>query len=101
VQVDVARIGGITPWLKTAHLAEAFNVAVCPHFLMELHVSLVAAVPNGRWVEYIPQLDSLTVEGMRMEAGRAIPSDELGLGIAWDWAAIDRLRVEGATHIVR
>ena len=26
VQVDVARIGGITPWLKTAHLAEAFNV---------------------------------------------------------------------------
>ena len=23
IQVDVARIGGITPWLKTAHLAEA------------------------------------------------------------------------------
>ena len=57
VQVDCARIGGITPWLKVAHLAEAFNVAVCPHFLMELHVSLTAAVPNGAWVEYIPQLD--------------------------------------------
>ena len=58
VQVDCARIGGITPWLKVAHLAETFNVAVCPHFLMELHVSLVAAVPNGAWVEYIPQLDA-------------------------------------------
>ena len=45
VQVDVARVGGITPWLKVAHLAEAFNLAVCPHFLMELHVSLTAAVP--------------------------------------------------------
>ena len=100
VQVDVARVGGITPWLKTAHLAEAFNVAVCPHFLMELHVGLTAAVPNGRWVEYIPQLDSLTVAGMRIEAGRAIPSNEPGLGIAWDWAAIDQRRVEGATHIV-
>ena len=33
---------------------------VCPHFLMELHVSLRCAVPNGRWVEYIPQLDDLT-----------------------------------------
>jgi L-alanine-DL-glutamate epimerase-like enolase superfamily enzyme len=54
VQVDCARIGGITPWLKVAHLAETFNVAVCPHFLMELHVSLTAAVPNGAWVEYIP-----------------------------------------------
>ena len=30
VQVDVARIGGITPWLKVAHLAEAFNVARVP-----------------------------------------------------------------------
>ena len=29
VQVDVARIGGITPWLKVAHLAEAFGVDVC------------------------------------------------------------------------
>ena len=27
VQVDCARIGGITPWLKVAHLAETFNVA--------------------------------------------------------------------------
>ncbi|MBM3558097.1 MAG: mandelate racemase/muconate lactonizing enzyme family protein, partial [Alphaproteobacteria bacterium] len=26
VQADVARVGGITPWLKTAHLAESFNV---------------------------------------------------------------------------
>ena len=101
VQVDVARIGGITPWLKVAHLAEAFNVAVCPHFLMELHVSLTAAVPNGRWVEYIPQLDALTTVGMRIDNGRAVPSSEPGLGIAWDWQAIDRLRVDGATRIVR
>ena len=32
VQPDVARIGGITPWMKTAHLAETFDVPVCPHF---------------------------------------------------------------------
>src|SRR5690606_26653756 len=60
VQVDVARIGGITPWLKTAHLAEAFNVKVAPHFLMELHVSLAAAIPNALYVEHIPQLRSIT-----------------------------------------
>jgi L-alanine-DL-glutamate epimerase-like enolase superfamily enzyme len=101
IQVDVARIGGITPWLKTAHLAEAFNVSVCPHFLMELHVSLTAAIPNGRWVEYIPQLDSLTLDRMRIENGRAVPSDSPGLGIAWDFAAIDRMKVGGATQIVR
>ena len=34
VQVDAGRIGGITPWLKVAHAAEAFDMPVCPHFLM-------------------------------------------------------------------
>ncbi|MCX5478814.1 mandelate racemase/muconate lactonizing enzyme family protein [Kaistia geumhonensis] len=101
VQVDVARIGGITPWLKVAHLAETFNVAVCPHFLMELHVALCAAVPNARWVEYIPQLDSLTTAGMRIEDGHAIPSAEAGLGIAWDFAAIDRMTVDGSRFLIQ
>lgn len=95
VQVDVARVGGITPWMKVAHLAEAYNVPVCPHFLMELHVSLVCAIPNAPWLEYIPQLDSLTRTGMRMDRGRAYPSDVSGLGIDWDMAALKTARTEG------
>jgi L-alanine-DL-glutamate epimerase-like enolase superfamily enzyme len=101
VQVDVARIGGITPWLKVAHMAEAFNIPVCPHFLMELHVALAAAVPNGRWVEYIPQLDELTQTGMTVREGRAVPSAEPGLGIAWDWEKIGRMRQEQTTRTIR
>jgi L-alanine-DL-glutamate epimerase-like enolase superfamily enzyme len=90
VQVDVGRIGGITPWLKVAHMAEAFNVPVCPHFLMELHLPLCCAVPNSRWLEFIPQLDLVTKTGIQIENGRAIPSMEPGLGIDWDWPALDR-----------
>jgi L-alanine-DL-glutamate epimerase-like enolase superfamily enzyme len=97
VQVDCARIGGITPWLKVAHLAETFNVPVCPHFLMELHVSLTAAVPNGAWVEYIPQLDSITTSRMTMRDGYAVPPETPGLGIDWDFAAIDKRAVARAT----
>ena len=88
VQADVARVGGITPWLKIAHMAEAFNIAICPHFLMELHVSLVCAVQNARWLEYIPQLDLIAGQGMTIEQGRARPSSQPGLGISWDWDAI-------------
>jgi L-alanine-DL-glutamate epimerase-like enolase superfamily enzyme len=88
VQADVARIGGITPWLKVAHLAETFNVAICPHFLMEIHVSLCAAAPNAAWVEWIPQLDDITTTRMTVSAGRAVPTSESGIGIAWDWKAI-------------
>ena len=93
VQTDVARIGGITPWLKVAHAAEAFDVPVCPHFLMELHVSLACAVPNGRYVEYIPQLDDLTTEGMKVENGMAVAPSAPGIGIAWDWEAVRRRSV--------
>ena len=88
VQPDVARIGGITPWIKVAHLAEAFTVPVCPHFLMELHVSLCAAVPNAAWVEYIPQLDDITTSRIRVEGGFAYTPATPGLGIEWDWSQI-------------
>ncbi|SDW38161.1 L-alanine-DL-glutamate epimerase [Amycolatopsis xylanica] len=93
VQVDVARIGGVTPWLKVAHLAEAFNVEVCPHFLMELHVSLVAAIPNGRYVEHIPQLRAITTAEMAVVDGHAVAPETPGLGIAWDRDAMDDRRV--------
>jgi len=90
VQPDVSRIGGITPWIKVAHMAEGFDVPVCPHFLMELHVSLCAAVPNAAWVEYIPQLDDITTSRIRVKQGFAYPPQSPGLGIDWDWAAIER-----------
>lgn len=90
VQVDVARVGGITPWLKVAHMAECCNLAVAPHFLMELHVSLTCAVPNGAWLEVIPQLDAVAASRVAIRDGRASPPDTPGLGIAWDWPEIER-----------
>ena len=96
VQADVARIGGITPWLKVAHLAETFNMPICPHFLMELHVGLCAAVPNAAWVEYIPQLDDITTSRLVISDGHAVPSTAPGLGIAWDWPAIRARAVAAA-----
>jgi L-alanine-DL-glutamate epimerase-like enolase superfamily enzyme len=93
VQADVARVGGITPWLKVAHLAEAHGLAVCPHFLMELHVSLAAGVANGRYVEHIPQLRAVTTAELPIVDGFAMAPAAPGLGIAWDRDAIDDRRV--------
>src|SRR5271166_2470641 len=88
VQVDVARIGGITPWLKVAHAAEAFDMPVCPHFLMELHVSLACAVPNGKYVEYIPQLDKLTTSRLSIENGMALAPNAPGIGVEWNFDVV-------------
>lgn len=96
VQVDVGRVGGITPWLKVAHTAEAMNLAVCPHFLMELHVSLVCAIPNSWMLEYIPQLDPITQTRLDIRGGLAHPPDVPGLGIGWDEEAIARQVIPGS-----
>ncbi len=49
VQVDVCRVGGITPWLEVAALAHAHGLRVCPHAgdLMQVHQHLVRAIPNA------------------------------------------------------
>jgi L-alanine-DL-glutamate epimerase-like enolase superfamily enzyme len=99
IQADVARVGGITPWLKIAHMAEAHNMAICPHFLMELHVSLVCAVPNAPWLEYIPQLEEIAAPMARI-GGMAQAPTAAGLGIAWDMDALAALTVESSDFVV-
>jgi len=101
VQVDVARIGGITPWLKVAHMAESFDMPVCPHFLMELHVSLACAVPNGKYVEYIPQLDDITTLGMTVEDGQAVAPNAPGIGIAWNEEIVRARSIAEFTRTIR
>jgi L-alanine-DL-glutamate epimerase-like enolase superfamily enzyme len=54
VMIDLFRVGGVTQWMKVAGMAEAFNRPVASHLLPEIHVHLVAAVPNGLVVEYMP-----------------------------------------------
>lgn len=91
VQADVARVGGITPWLKIAALAEAYDAPLCPHFLMELHAGLACGVQSGRYVEYIPQLDAITRNRLNIKDGNACANNDPGLGIDWDWDSIERL----------
>jgi len=54
VMIDLLRVGGVTQWMKVAGMAEAFNKPVASHLLPEIHVHLIAAVPNGLVVEYMP-----------------------------------------------
>jgi D-galactarolactone cycloisomerase len=53
VQPDVGRVGGVTEWLKVAHLAHAFNLPVAPHAVQLVHLHLACATPNLKVVEYL------------------------------------------------
>lgn len=54
MQFDCMMSGGPTEWLKVASLSSSFGVPVAPHHGPNIHAHLVAAVPNGLFVEYFP-----------------------------------------------
>jgi L-alanine-DL-glutamate epimerase-like enolase superfamily enzyme len=81
VQADVIRCGGITEWLKIAHLAQAANLPMAPHFVAELHVHLLCAVPNALILEYLPWFDALVDEPLQAHDGIFMPPNRPGHGI--------------------
>ena len=40
VQPDVGRVGGVTEWMKVAHMAHGFNLPVAPHAVLLVHLHL-------------------------------------------------------------
>ena len=59
IQPDLAMVGGLTPVLELATLAEAFDAIVSPHFLPGLFAHVAAACPSVRWLEEFPLLEPL------------------------------------------
>jgi L-alanine-DL-glutamate epimerase-like enolase superfamily enzyme len=80
LQPDAPRIGGITPYLKLAGLAEHRNLQVAPHFVMEIHVHLAAAYPQESWVEHFDWLHPVFEERLEIRDGRMHLSGRPGLG---------------------
>jgi L-alanine-DL-glutamate epimerase-like enolase superfamily enzyme len=93
VMIDLLRVGGITQWMKVAGMAEAFNLPVVSHLIPEIHVHLIAAIPNGLTVEYMPWTLRLYEETPKIESGQLVVPDKPGLGLAFDQAAIKRYQV--------
>ncbi len=90
---DVTNCGGVTPFLKIAHLAEAFNLPVTSHGAHDVTVHLLAACPNRSYLEaHGFGLDRYIAEPLRIEEGFAIAPDKPGHGIAFDWAGLERVK---------
>lgn len=92
VMVDLLRVGGITHWMKAAHLAEAFNKPVVSHLAPEILAHCVAAAPNGLIVEHMPWALPLFTDTFSMAGGEIVLSQEPGLGLEFDHDAIRRLQ---------
>jgi L-alanine-DL-glutamate epimerase-like enolase superfamily enzyme len=81
---DLMRVGGITPFMKIAHMAEGFGLPICNHLMPEISAQLVAAVPNGRIVEFVPFAWKLFRGCPELDNGELVMSERAGTGLELD-----------------
>ncbi|MHB1007533.1 MAG: mandelate racemase/muconate lactonizing enzyme family protein [Chloroflexota bacterium] len=101
LQPDAVVLGGVSEWMKVAHLASAHDLPVAPHWNANLHAHLVAAVPNGLTVEYfaleedIYNFEQLMDPEYRLVAknGTIRVPDRPGIGVVLNQAQVERYRV--------
>lgn len=88
---DVLRLGGITPFLKIAALAEAYHVTLVPYRLPEIGVHLACALPNVPMAEYGSWLAAAFTQPCQPTNGKLTPLNGSGHG----WVLKQGLKDEG------
>jgi len=92
---DLSNMGGVTAWMKVGRLAEARNLPVTSHGVPDLHVHLLAAVPNASYLEIHGfGLDRFTREPLKLEDGVAIAPNRPGHGVELDWQGMAQFRIQ-------
>ena len=86
---DVSNIGGITNWMRVARMAYAHNLQVTSHGVHEIHLHLLAAIPNASYLEvHSFGLERFMKNPPALSDGVMRAPNEPGHGVDFDW---DRL----------
>jgi mandelate racemase len=87
--LDVARIGGVTGWLRAAPVAHAAGRPVSSHFWPEISAALLAVTPSAFLLEYLDVAAGVLAEPARVADGAVVLPDTPGSGVTWDEDAVD------------
>ena len=95
LQTDAAVCGGITEFRRIVATAASYGIPVAPHWFHDLHVHLVAAAPNGRFVEYFPDDQVLNFRRLidrqlEVRDGELVLPKLPGLGFNFDQEAVTK-----------
>ncbi|MFK7800240.1 MAG: mandelate racemase/muconate lactonizing enzyme family protein [Anaerolineae bacterium] len=91
---DVSNIGGITNWMRVAKLAYAKNLPVTTHGVHEIHLHLLAAVPNASFLEvHSFGLERFILNPPEIVNGDMTAPDLPGHGVQFDWSSLAKFEV--------
>jgi mandelate racemase len=94
VMPDLARIGGVTGWIRAAALAEAAGVEMSSHLFPEVSAQLLAVTPTAHFLEYVDWAAPVLTSPLRIADGQARPGDAPGVGLEWNDEAVARFALE-------
>jgi L-alanine-DL-glutamate epimerase-like enolase superfamily enzyme len=98
VQPDLCRVGGFTGFMRIAQLAAAHRLPVAPHYVAEITLPALCAIPNGLVLEWVRggTLGELGVlaSPLRLEHGVAHASAAPGHGVVLDRDALAPYEVD-------
>lgn len=90
---DAATLGGITPWLRVARLAESHHLPVTSHGVHDVHVHLLAGIPNASYLEVHGfGLERFIERPLEIQNGAAIAPECVGHGVEFDFDALEAFR---------
>jgi L-alanine-DL-glutamate epimerase-like enolase superfamily enzyme len=92
--IDLQRVGGVTEWMKVAGMAQAWGIPVASHLFDEFSAHLIAALPNGYFVEYMPWWDMIYREPPRVVDGYIEIPEKPGLGLELDPDALKKYELK-------
>jgi L-alanine-DL-glutamate epimerase-like enolase superfamily enzyme len=86
---DLQRVGGVTEFVRVAHLAAAFDIPVSSHLFPEMSLSVLAGLANATFLEHMPWLAPLYKQAIELQEGAAVVPDRPGWGFDLD---VDQIR---------
>ncbi|WP_162916747.1 mandelate racemase/muconate lactonizing enzyme family protein [Cohaesibacter haloalkalitolerans] len=103
LQPNVLKVGGISEWLKLAHLGNCANLFIAPHGALEASVIVAPAIPGCYPVENIDGgsfVDQgIAFETMKIENGIVTLPELPGLGVEFDMDALASYRCDPNAEI--
>ena len=93
IRPDVCRLGGITPLLKVATVAEAYHIAVSPVRLPEVGVHLACGLASVPHVDSVSWFRDVFTGGPGIDGGKMSPSGQPGLGLTLNEEVVGKWRV--------
>jgi len=92
-EADVTNCGGVTAFIKIAHMAEAFNLPITSHGAHDITIQLLAALPNRSYLEVHGfGLERFLTHPLNLADGFATAPERPGHGVEFDWLGLEMVR---------